>query len=118
MVLVHYGSGWSGRLPKHLDGSLLLMALDFKIWLQIDHMAPKLLKMVNLAQYGFNGPEGFMQPLNGSLWLQMALYGSHSNIWLNMAPNGLNGTKLWFIGVCAAHYGTIWLEMALHGSNC
>ena len=50
---LHHGSGWSGRLPTHLDGSRLLMASDFKIWLQISYMAPKLLKMANLAQYGF-----------------------------------------------------------------
>ena len=52
---LHHGSGgygWSSWLPTCLDGSLLLMALDFKIWLQMACMAPKLLKMANLAQYG------------------------------------------------------------------
>ena len=46
---LHHGSGW---LPTHLDGSLLLMASDFIIWLQMAHMAPKLFKMANMAQYG------------------------------------------------------------------
>ena len=40
---LHHGSGWSGWLPTRLDGSLLLMALDFKIWLQMAYMASKLL---------------------------------------------------------------------------
>ena len=66
---LHHGYGW---LPTHLDGSLLLMASDFIIWLQMAHIAPKRVKM---AQYG-------------SIWLLMDHRGSCSQLWLPMDTDG------------------------------
>lgn len=43
---LHHGSG---LLSTHLDGSLLLMASDFMIWLLMAHMGPKTFKD---GQYG------------------------------------------------------------------
>ena len=70
---LRHGSGWSGWLPTHLDGSLLLMASDFIIWLQMAHMAPKLPKMANMAQYGSLWPIGVYAAPYGYIWLFMAL---------------------------------------------
>ena len=78
--LILYGSMSHkyGSIGIHncLDGSLLLMALDVKIWLQMAYMAPKLLKMAKLAQYGSQWPIGVYAV---QLWLPMAIDGS---LWL------------------------------------
>ena len=92
------------------------------------HMTPKLLKMANMAQYGSLWPIGFHAAPYGSLWLQMALYGSNCYIWLNTAPNFSYGPQtstddpndsIWlYIAYMAypALHGSLWLQMALYGS--
>ena len=69
------------------------------------HLAPKLLKMDNMAQYGFLWHIGVYAAIYGSIWLQMDLNGSQLPVLLHMAQD----CPRWLMKA-------IWLLIDLYGS--
>ena len=99
---------------------MALIATIGSIWLQMAHMAPKLLNMALYGQYGFRQP--ILAPY-GNRWLYMAHIAKFGSLWLqmaHMAPKVLNMAQHSLIWLCIAHKdlcSPLWHHMARDGST-